>query len=198
MKPISTIYFIRHGQTDWNAEGRLQGQRDIALNAVGQVQAADAADRLAALAGERIAEAEFIASPLLRTRRTMEILRDRLGLAPAGYRSDPRLMEIAFGSWEGQTWAEIRRRDPGGAGARDRDRWGYRPSGSSAESYAMLTERVAPVFADLGRATVVVAHGGVARAMLVALGHLDIKAAPRIAVRQGAVLVVDAAGWRWA
>ncbi|GJD47065.1 2,3-bisphosphoglycerate-dependent phosphoglycerate mutase [Methylobacterium cerastii] len=198
MKPISTIYFIRHGQTDWNAEGRLQGQRDIALNAVGQVQAADAADRLAALAGERIAEAEFIASPLLRTRRTMEILRDRLGLAPAGYRSDPRLMEIDFGSWEGQTWAEIRRRDPGGASARDRDRWGYRPSGSSAESYAMLTERVAPVFADLGRSTVVVAHGGVARAMLVALGHLDIKAAPRIAVRQGAVLVVDAAGWRWA
>ena len=198
MRPIPTIYFIRHGQTDWNAEGRLQGQRDIGLNAVGQGQAADAADRLAALAGDRLAEADFIASPLSRTRRTMETLRDRLGLAPTEYRSDPRLMEIHFGAWEGQTWAEIRRRDPGGAGARDRDRWGYRPSGSGAESYAMLTERVAPVFSALAPATVVVAHGGVARAMLVALGHLDIKAAPRIAVRQGSVLVVDAAGWRWA
>jgi len=198
VRPIPTIYFIRHGQTDWNAEGRLQGQRDIGLNAVGQGQAADAADRLAALAGDRLAEADFIASPLSRTRRTMEILRDRLGLASTEYRSDPRLMEIHFGAWEGQTWAEIRRRDPGGAGARDRDRWGYRPSGTGAESYAMLTERVAPVFSDLAPATVVVAHGGVARAMLVALGHLDIKAAPRIAVRQGSVLVVDAAGWRWA
>ena len=198
MKPFPTIYFIRHGQTDWNAEGRLQGQRDIALNALGQVQAADAADRLATLAGAGVAEADFVASPLLRTRRTMEILRDRLGLAPAAYRSDPRLMEIDFGNWEGQTWAEIRRSDPGGAGARDRDRWGYRPSGTRAESYAMLTERVAPVFASLDRPAVVVAHGGVARAMLVALGHLDIKAAPRIAIRQGAVLVVDPAGWRWA
>ena len=198
MNSAPTIYFIRHGQTDWNAEGRLQGQRDIALNAVGQVQAQDAADRLAAIAGDRLADADFIASPLMRTRRTMEILRTRLGLPPTAFRSDPRLKEIHFGDWEGQTWAEIRRRDPGGALARDRDRWGYRPSGHGAESYAMLTERVAPVFADLASATVVVAHGGVARAMLVALGHLDVKAAPRIAVRQGSVLVVDKAGWRWA
>jgi broad specificity phosphatase PhoE len=48
---LATIYFIRHGQTDWNAEGRLQGGRDTDLNALGEAQAVAAADRLAALAG---------------------------------------------------------------------------------------------------------------------------------------------------
>lgn len=198
MTSTPTIYFIRHGQTDWNAEGRLQGQRDIDLNAHGEAQAAEAAERLRQLAGDDLATADFVASPLTRTRRTMEILRARLGLPPTDFRTDPRLKEIHFGAWEGRTWAEIRRRDPGGAQGRDRDRWGYRPAGAGAESYAMLTARVAPVFADPAPATVVVAHGGVARAMLVALGQLDVRAAPRIAIRQGSVLVVDAAGWRWA
>ncbi|AWN39227.1 histidine phosphatase family protein [Methylobacterium radiodurans] len=195
---MRTIYFIRHGQTAWNAEGRLQGQRDIDLNPTGEAQAREVADRLAEAAGGDLAGADFVASPLTRTRRTMEILRARLGQDPAAYRTDDRLREISFGAWEGSTWAEIRRRDPGGAHARDRDRWGYRPPGLAGESYAMLTERVAPVLADLGPATVMVAHGGVARAVLVALGHLDIYAAPRIGIRQGSVLVLDAGGWRWA
>jgi broad specificity phosphatase PhoE len=195
---MPTIYFVRHGQTDWNAEGRLQGQRDTNLNATGLRQAEEAADRLRALTGDALAETDFVASPLIRTRRTMEALRACLNLPPEEYRTDPRLKEIGFGAWEGSTWAEIRRRDPAGAAARDRDRWGYQPPGAGGESYAMLTERVAPVVAGLRGTTVVVAHGGIARAMLVALGHLDPWAAPRIGVRQGSVLVLDAAGWRWA
>ena len=195
---MPTIYFVRHGQTPWNAEGRLQGQRDIGLNAVGLDQAAQVGDRLRGLLGEaRDGPVDFVASPLARARRTMEILLGRLGLDPEAYRTDPRLMEIHFGAWEGSTWTEIRRRDPAGAHARDRNRWHYRPPGLNAESYAMLTERVGPAIAGFARDTVVVAHGGVARAMLVALGHLDVYAAPRIAVRQGVVLVVDDGGWRW-
>ncbi|MCJ2011067.1 histidine phosphatase family protein [Methylobacterium sp. J-076] len=195
---MRTIYFIRHGQTGWNAEGRLQGAHDIDLNAVGEEQAASVAPRLAAVAGPALAQAEFVASPLLRTRRTMEIMRANLGLPPGDYRIDPRLREIGFGGWEGATWAEVRRRDPAGAGQRDRMRWQHRPPGQGGESYAMLKERVAPVFAELGPVTVVVAHGGVARAMLVALEQLDTYAAPRLGIRQGEVLVVDGQGWRWA
>lgn len=195
---MRTIYFIRHGQTGWNAEGRLQGSRDIDLNATGEGQAAAVAARLAAVAGADLEEADFVASPLLRTRRTMEIMRTALGLKPDLYRTDPRLREIGFGAWEGATWAEIRRRDPAGASQRDRMRWSHRPPGVGAESYAMLVERVGPVFAELGPRSVVVAHGGVARAMLVALGHLDIYAAPRLGIHQGEVLVVDDEGWRWA
>ena len=193
-----TLYFIRHGQTDWNAQGRLQGQRDIPLNGEGLRQADMAADRLKALAEAGLAEADFVASPLSRTRQTMEALRTRLGLDPDGYRLDPRLKEICFGAWEGSTWAEIRRRDGARALARDRDRWGYRPPGEGSESYAMLVERVAPALAELRRPTVVVAHGGVARAILVILGHLTIREAPRIGIRQGGVLVLDDARWRWA
>lgn len=195
---MRTIYFIRHGQTGWNAEGRLQGSHDVALNAVGEGQAAAVAPRLAKVAGPALAEAAFIASPLMRTRRTMEIMRGALGLPPAEYAIDPRLREIGFGAWEGSTWAEIRRRDPAGASQRDRNRWRYRPPGLGAESYAMLAERVGPFFAELGPVSVVVAHGGVARAMLVALGLLDSYAAPRLGIRQGEVLVVEPEGWRWA
>ncbi|MDP4021794.1 histidine phosphatase family protein [Methylobacterium sp. NEAU 140] len=195
---MQTIYFIRHGQTGWNAEGRLQGSRDTDLNAIGEAQAEAVAARLGAVAGDALAAADFVASPLLRTRRTMEILRATLGLPPETYRTDPRLREIGFGAWEGSTWAEIRRRDPAGAAARDRSRWQHRPPGLGAESYAELTDRVAPMLADLDRTTVIVAHGGVARAVLVALGHLDVYAAPRLGIRQGEVLVMEPGGWRWA
>ncbi|MGU3538136.1 histidine phosphatase family protein [Methylobacterium sp. A54F] len=195
---MSTIFFIRHGQTDWNAEGRLQGQRDTPLNALGEAQAAEAAERLRRVAGDRLAAAAFVASPLTRTRRTMEIVRASLDLPREDFGLDPRLKEISFGAWEGLTWAEIRRRDPAGAAARDRNRWSYRPPGAGAESYAMLTERVAPAVAEFGPCTVVVAHGGVARAILVARGHLQPAAAPRIGIRQGAVLVLEGSDWYWA
>lgn len=198
MSATPTIWFVRHGQTDWNVQGRLQGQRDTPLNATGLVQAAEAAARLAQVAGDRLAEADFLASPLSRATRTIEVLQANLALPDAGYRTDARLKEIGFGSWEGSTWAEIRRWDPGGAAARDRDRWAFRPRGAGAESYGMLAERVAPLLSELDRPTVIVAHGGVARALLVTLGHLDIYAAPRTGIRQGSVLVVEPDGWRWA
>lgn len=199
--PVSTaptIWFVRHGQTDWNAEGRLQGHRDTDLNAHGLAQAAAVAERLRRVGGAELPTADYVASPLTRTRRTMEVLRAGIGLPVAGYRTDPRLKEIGFGSWEGQTWAEIRRRDPVGAAARDRDRWAYRPHGEGAESYAMVEARVEEAVAELRRPTVMVAHGGVARALLVILGHLDVYAAPRLGIRQGHILVIEPGGWRWA
>ena len=177
---MPTIYFVRHGQTDWNAEGRLQGQRDTSLNATGLRQAEEAADRLRALTGDALEGSDFVASPLIRTRRTMEALRACLNLPPEDYRTDPRLMEIGFGAWEGSTWAEIRRRDPAGAAARDRDRWGYQPPGAGGESYAMLAERVGPRGRGLPGSSVVVAHGGVARAMLVLLGGVSDPGGARI------------------
>ncbi|GEP11344.1 histidine phosphatase family protein [Methylobacterium gnaphalii] len=198
MKPRSAIWFVRHGQTDWNAQRRLQGQRDIDLNATGLAQAAEAGARLRAVAGPRLAAAAFVSSPLLRTRRTMETLRATLDLPPDQYRTDPRLMEIGFGAWEGSTWAEIRRWDPSGAAARDRDRWNYQPKGVGAESYAMLAGRVGAMLAEFEGPAVIVAHGGVARAALVALGHLDTYAAVRLGIRQGKILVIEPDGWRWA
>src|SRR5690606_32679256 len=74
MTAQTTIYFVRHGQTDWNAEGRLQGQEDTSLNDLGRSQATGNGERLA----ELIPDAslfDFVSSPLWRTRETMERVR---------------------------------------------------------------------------------------------------------------------------
>lgn len=191
-----TVYFIRHGETDWNAQGRLQGQRDIPLNDRGRAQAEAAGARLRALA-PHYASLDYVASPLGRTRETMERLRAALSLDAAAYRTDDRLKEITFGAWEGLTWKEVRARDPRGAAGRERDKWGFVPPGG--ESYGDLAERVAPVFAAFLRDTVVVSHGGVARAALASAGAVAKEAAPRLDIWQGRILVLrGAGGFDWA
>jgi len=86
--PAPTIYYIRHGETDWNAEGRLQGTLDIPLNELGRRQAVSAGIILAGLLardGHGAAQIPFVASPLGRARLTMELVRSSLKLPPDGY-----------------------------------------------------------------------------------------------------------------
>jgi phosphoserine phosphatase len=97
------IILARHGETAWNAEGRYQGQEDIPLSPVGEAQAAALAARLV-----DVPIARAVASPLSRARRTAEIA---LGDRSAMLATDPGLMEIAHGEWEGLLAAEIRERD---------------------------------------------------------------------------------------
>jgi broad specificity phosphatase PhoE len=94
-RPI--VYFIRHGETAWNLERRLQGQHDIPLNALGRVQAARSGTILRDLLarnGRHGSEYDFVSSPLDRARETMELMRAELGLEPERYRTDARLMEM--------------------------------------------------------------------------------------------------------
>jgi probable phosphoglycerate mutase len=189
-----TIYFIRHGETDWNAEGRLQGQKDVPLNGFGRVQAEEAGLRLHRLVGA-VAHLDYVASPLGRTRETMERLRSAIGLDPKEYRIDPRLVELTFGEWEGLTWKEVRKAAPQLAAARERDKWGYVPPGG--ESYAMLVERVRPVLAGLTRDTVIVAHGGVARAFLAVACGVATRHAAGMDIWQGRVLVISGRTHEW-
>jgi probable phosphoglycerate mutase len=102
MSPL--VYFVRHGQTDWNAENRLQGQADIELNALGREQATQNGRKLAGLIPDPQAF-DFVASPMKRTRATMELVRAAMGLDPYAYRTDPRLVEVNFGDWQGFTYA---------------------------------------------------------------------------------------------
>jgi len=162
MSPLA--YFVRHGQTDWNAENRLQGQADIELNALGREQATQNGRKLAKLIPDPQAF-DFVASPMKRTRATMERVRAAMGLDPHAYRTDPRLVEVNFGDWQGFTYAELERRHPGISGKRSLDKWDYLPSGEGAESYQMLYERIKPWFEELDRDTVCVTHGGVIRAL---------------------------------
>lgn len=159
-----TVYFVRHGQTDWNAEGRLQGQADTDLNDTGRAQATRNGELLRGLVADPAA-LDFVSSPLRRTRETMERIRTAMGLAPDGYRPDPRLVEVHFGDWQEKTFAELEAVDPGCFARREKDKWNFVPPGEGAESYAILTERIRPVLEEMSRDTVCVTHGGIIRAI---------------------------------
>jgi probable phosphoglycerate mutase len=189
------IYFIRHGETDWNLEGRLQGQKDIPLNDVGRVQAEEAARKLEALV-PHFEDLAYVASPMTRTRETMEILRATLGLHPEVYRLDDRLVELTFGTWEGMTWKEVRKAEPALAALREQDKWHYAPPGGG-ESYAMLVDRIRPILDDLTRDTVIVAHGGVARAFLSICCGVSSRQAASMDIWQGRILVIEGRSYRW-
>lgn len=191
---MTDLIFIRHGETDWNAEGRLQGQRDIPLNARGRRQADEVGALLRGVHSEPQA-LPFVASPLHRTRDTMERLRVAAGLPAAGYSMDDRLKELTFGRWEGLTWKEVRRADPAGAAARERDKWGFVPP--DGESYAMLTERVGGWLSTVDRPMVVVAHGGVARALLTLIGGVAPQQATGMDIWQGRILLFRDGASRW-
>jgi probable phosphoglycerate mutase len=186
------LYFVRHGETDWNRERRLQGQHDIPLNALGRVQASRCGEVLSGLLerdGRRAADYDYVSSPLGRARETMELMRGAIGLDPEAYRTDARLMEMSFGRWEGFTFAELQARETAALAEREHDKWGFVLPGG--ESYAQLQVRVRAWYESIERDSVVSAHGGVCRALI---AHLKL-AAPEAAsmgnIGQGCVYVFD-------
>jgi broad specificity phosphatase PhoE len=188
--PVPTIYYNRHGETAWNAEGRFQGSRDIPLNDLGRKQAVTAGEILAGLlARERGAAASlpYVASPLGRARLTMELMRATLKLPPGDYHVDDRLREIGYGQWEGLTLPEMKLHDAATFAARDDDKWGV--AAPSGESYAGVTLRMRQWFGCLQTDTVAVAHGGTMRALMVALGVATPSEAAETPIGQGVVYV---------
>jgi broad specificity phosphatase PhoE len=190
-----TIYFVRHGETDWNLAQRYQGQRDIPLNATGRAQAARNGRTLALTLGREVGALDYVSSPLVRARETMEIMRREIGLPPDGYRTDARLREIDYGDWEGELWGELSVKDPQGFAAREADRWGWQPRGG--ESYRALSERVAGWLGEIERDVVVAAHGGVMRVLCGLCGGLEPAEIFRLDVPQDKVLVIEAGRTHW-
>ena len=159
------LYFIRHGQTDWNAEGRYQGSKDIPLNAIGRAQA-DLNGRLLAQllrrAGRSPAEFTWHASPLGRTRETMERVRTGFSGPLPEVDFDARLVEVSFGIYEGRLHTELAAGEMAIAGERDAAFWDFRPP--SGESYEDVAQRVLSFAADrLAAPAIIVAHGGILR-----------------------------------
>ncbi len=193
------IVFVRHGETPYNAENRLQGQRDIPLNAKGREQASAVGrilrDRLADEIVRLDAADAFHASPLSRTRQTMELARAAMGLAPGRYHLCPMLKELTFGDWEGLTWPEVEARDPRGAKARRADKWSFVPP--HGESYAMLVERLKPWLAARTGDCFVASHGGVARAFMFLLADAPPAKAADAFIWQGRALIFDKGAAEW-
>jgi broad specificity phosphatase PhoE len=185
-----TLYYVRHGLTDWNIEGRLQGQHDIALNARGRVQAIECGEilrDLCAREGRPPQSFDYVSSPLLRARATMELMRVTLGLPPDSYDIDTRLGEISFGEWEGLTYLDVLKRDKDVVARREGNKWRFQPPGG--ESYEQLAVRVGAWYATVVRDTVVTAHGGTARALIGLLGVAPPEQAAHYAIDQGVVYV---------
>ncbi len=193
------LWFIRHGETEFNREGRLQGQQDTPLNAKGREQASAVGRALRKLAGAEMAALDkagaFVASPFERTRRTMELARTAMGFAPGSYALDDRLKELTFGAWEGFTWPEIEARDPAGAAARAADKWDFVPPGG--ESYAGLARRVAPWLEAIEGDLFVASHGGVARALMYLIADMAPEKAAEAPIQQGRAILFEGGRFEW-
>jgi len=187
---MPVLYYVRHGETDLNRQGRLQGRRDIPLNAHGRRQAAECGVLLRDLFARDHRQAQdlkYVSSPLKRARETMEILRATLGLQAHDYEIDARLIEIAYGEWEGLTLQEIEMRDACVLSARERDKWDFAPPGG--ESYRELANRIDSWYKSLTADTVVAAHGGGVRALMAILNIVSEEQATHAQIAQGIVYV---------
>ena len=154
-------YFIRHGETDWNAERRVQGHVETDLNIRGHVQARAIALRLKELEPD-ISPFTFYASPMRRVRQTLAYILEAYGLDESAVIFDERLRERDFGVWEGTVWDELIK-----AGVNPwktpRDYYFWRPEGG--ESYADVAERIRTFLSDMREPAIIVAHGGIHRVL---------------------------------
>jgi probable phosphoglycerate mutase len=185
------VYFIRHGETDWNVERRYQGHSDIPLNMTGREQAARNGralrDALAA-SGAGPSRIAFFSSPLSRATETLEIMRETMGLSRKRYALDDRLIEIDLGEWNGRTYDEIAAVDPGVHERRAREKWRFAAPGG--ESYADAALRVRDFLIGLDRASVIVGHGATGRILRGYLTGMRPTRVPHIASPQDVVFYI--------
>ena len=187
MPGMTRLLLVRHGETDWNREGRWQGHSGPGLNAAGREQAAALGRRLARLGPDLL-----VASDLPRTLETAEVVAAATGLA---IHADPGLREVDVGSWAGLTPAEIQARD-----ADSYQRWLDGGTGwADGETYDEMHARVlgavtALLDRGLGERIVLVAHGGTVRAVASwAAGHAHHERRHIPTVRNCSLTIVD----RW-
>ena len=160
MTLVSPLYMLRHGETAWNTERRMQGTKDSALTERGRAQALAMGRTLKAELARAAGPTIFLRSPLGRVRETAEIVGRELGLDPTQWRDDPRLAELSYGHWEGSSWKEIELTHPTALADWRADPHGYCPPGG--ETHAELRRRSAQVLAEIiasNTRTVVVGHG---------------------------------------
>ena len=187
------IYYIRHGETDWNAEFRYQGQQDIPLNEKGRSQAAHNGEKLARVLGK--AEGfQFISSPLGRATETMEIIRGKMQLPARDYATDKRLIEVCYGEYEGVTQAEFKAKDRELYYERKNNMWTFRPKGG--ESHADIIGRISSWHNDLDPQGkyVVTAHGAVGRVTRHLLAGISVEEVARFVFPQDRIFVFSEQG----
>jgi broad specificity phosphatase PhoE len=168
---MTRLVLIRHGETDWNREGRYQGHADVPLNAAGRAQAASLAQSQRGMALDAI-----YTSDLQRAHQTAEVLAEATG-APLFV--ERRLREIAQGDWEGQLFADIQRDHAELLARRRREPLLTRPPGDS-ENVGDVWARLRPLIAEIhrrhpGGRIALVSHGAALAVLKVHILHLPLE-----------------------
>jgi probable phosphoglycerate mutase len=174
---MSAALFVRHGRTSWNVAGRVQGRTDIALSAYGRRQ----------VAGWRLPqafrEARWYCSPLARAHETARLL----GCPDPVV--DPRLAEMSWGHYEGQTLDELRARYGSEFATNEARGLDFRPPGG--ESPREVAARLSAFLAELDttRDSIIVAHKGVLRAAVVLACDWDMRGPGPVPIQDNVALL---------
>lgn len=170
----SDLFFLRHGQTDWNRDGRFQGAADIPLNDVGRAQSTDHGKllhRQLIASGWNPDQIEIHSSPLGRAMETASIVGGCLSGREDSIKQKSALRELSFGEWEGMTTLEVKAAFPVARKARKADRWGFAPPGG--ESPQSREPELKKFLEGLTHPVVIVTHTGIIRICLSLLGVLE-------------------------
>ncbi len=184
--PPVRLLIVRHGETQWNADGRIQGQTDVHLSIRGEMQARALVPRLA----DEPIDAVY-ASDLQRAWRTADLAAEGR-LVPVT--RDPAWRELAFGEWEGLVYAEAAARDPEVASRRMRHPAHTAPPGG--EHLGGLLERVRPALQAIqvrhaGQTVLIATHGGVVRTLGCFFLGLDLDAAWRLTAGNAGLSIIS-------
>jgi uncharacterized phosphatase len=190
---MALFYFIRHGETEWNAAGRLCGRTDVPLSDAGRRQAKLLAARL-----QPIPFAALYSSPARRALETASILGQATGLEAA---PDPRLVELSYGAWEGKTYEESKRANPEIYRA-----WELNPASVAppqGESGEQLIERLKPFLVEVAKRhptgnVAVVCHRTLCRLLAChVMGVPLCEYRKRIPMENAALNIFETTGGKW-
>ncbi|MBI3911166.1 MAG: histidine phosphatase family protein [Armatimonadetes bacterium] len=186
LPPGSRLLLVRHGESIWNCEGRIQGCTDVPLSEMGREQARRVAARL-----PNCGAAALYSSDLQRAVQTAEPIAAALSLPIA---TEPGLREVAFGRWEGLTLVEARARYPEEWAAYEADPIRNRPEGG--ERLEALQARAVRAMERLlarhtGQTVLIVAHGGSIRAVLGACLGVPVAAYCRLDLDNASISCVE-------
>jgi probable phosphoglycerate mutase len=180
------MFLALHGQTEWNRDGRVQGQLDSSLTELGRRQAVTAAG---ILSRQNLVPGTFeiVCSPLGRTRETGRIIAAELGFAISAIRSEERLREVSLGQWDGHTHAEVEAGWPESIAGSNRYNWFFRsPDGETYEDVARRLGGWLEAQAHHDR-LVIVTHGIASRVLRGLYARLPIEDALRSEVARDAI-----------
>ena len=183
--PKKQIYFVRHGETEWNKERRFQGGSDIPLNDAGRLQARSLALRIGAWR-----DVELFSSTLSRAHDTAEMLASACG---GVVKLRGGLTEMRFGAWEGITIFEAKSRDSQKFREWEQNPFRYTPPGG--ESFEAIRSRLLPVLEEAldskAERTLLVSHGGIIRAALSILLGLSTEAVWKVRLLNCSVTAIE-------